>query len=144
MNEKKRIVQLLSRELDGEMTPLEKDELQRSILMEPELRREREAWKRVTGALSEGTADPKARLDVGRLTSRVLASTGPRIPARPRWSWLLAASTAFVVGGLLIAVVNQPEERAPAPVAARALDVDGFFGVASADDDRAAPVEIRF
>ncbi len=138
MIEKKRIAYLFARELDGEITPLERDELERSILAVPELRREREGWRRV----SESMAVESPRIEVARMTSRVLASRGPRIAVRARWSWALAASAAFAIGGFAIARRAAPPP-APVRIAQPAVpDVDRFFG--EDNEDRAALVEIRF
>ncbi len=61
---------LMARELDGELTELEREELERGLLSRPALRRERARWAAVQAAVSEG--QPEGRLMVPRVERGVL------------------------------------------------------------------------
>ena len=47
-----RLETLLQKELDGTLSPIERDELERTILLSPTYRKERAAWRRPRTARS--------------------------------------------------------------------------------------------
>lgn len=117
-----RLEHLLARELDGTLTPLEAEELERLALTDPQKRRERAGWRRVRAALAEphGLSDD---FDPARLTRAIMnaqaertsASPGPWVRLLERASvslrldrrWLFAGSTALVVA-LFFVVEREP------------------------------------
>src|SRR5688572_25835859 len=79
---KERTRLLMEKELDGELTPTEKDELERLLRADAEAAKEREAWRRFNRALV-ADLERAPKLDVTKLTARVLegAAAKPRTEA---------------------------------------------------------------
>jgi anti-sigma factor RsiW len=148
-----RLRHLMNRALDGELTRLEEEELERLLLAEPEARRDLAAWRRIEAGLSSPT--PKLD-DVDQLARKIIAraATEPRREGRSRP--LVSLSAIAVLGlaavsflaasrdgserpanGKHAAVVRTPRTEDRPPVEVRLGEIAG----ASADQSL---VRIRF
>jgi anti-sigma factor RsiW len=95
-----RLRHLIQRALDGELTRLEEEELERLLLAEPEVRRDLAAWRRVEAGMRAPA--PKLR-DVDQMAREILsrARTEPRPVRRPR-----PAVAVYALALLGLAVVS--------------------------------------
>src|SRR5436853_68803 len=95
MSDARRLDYLMNRELDGEITPVEREELDRLSLAEPSARRAREAWKRFQAGLRREPS--AASLDAAMIARRAMTSRPRRSSFRFLPRWVLAGSTLGVV-----------------------------------------------
>jgi hypothetical protein len=147
MAENKRLVQLLEKELDGALSSVERDELERLIRLEPARRREREVWRRVAAGIAEPVVAP--RIETARMTARVLneRSRALRVRSFRPFRALLAASTLAAIAMVFFASRHVPvhvDVQKPAVARIVKPPVDVFVDESFAEDDRSALVEIRF
>jgi anti-sigma factor RsiW len=124
-----RLMHLLKRELDGELTPIEAEELERLCLSSPEARAERRAWRRMQASL-RSTIDSEA-LDVDALAAK-LSQRRVRPEARSR---RLPAAVACASILVLVAALWRDHRPPIAPAPEVRPEI-------SAKHDR-APVELR-
>jgi anti-sigma factor RsiW len=76
-----RLKQLIDKALDGELSAVEREELDRLLRMHPEGRRSLVFWQRFDGAISEAL-DRGPKLDVARMTKRVMSEQDRGAPRR--------------------------------------------------------------
>lgn len=133
-----RISHLLARALDGELSRLDSEELERMTRADPELRRRRAGWQRferaLGAALNEGPGLDRAAMAARIAAAAQTSAAAPRPPraARPRLAWALISAAALVLGVLWS---QQSGEVSPPALAQRErvpVEVGG---------DRAAPAE---
>lgn len=142
-----RLDKLLARERDGELTALEREELNRLSRLNPVVRRERAAWAEVEQILRAPVVHPEFRPH--RLARRIADQVQMRphlLRSGSRWVLAFAACCA-------VAVVTSDRSSPPNPKEAvtqvagqversRSLPVEvRFHGRGEADPD---PVEITF
>ncbi len=143
-----RVTLLMSRELDGTMSDLERAELDRKILLRPEARRDRASWKKVISALKE--EQPKKLLPMEKMAAQIVAEANQRPAPLPlnRMRRTVLAATLIAAGYGLIALVKPPETvkvSQPAPVAIASESAPVELTVDAVDDDEVAPITtIRF
>ena len=139
----KRLDALLRKELDGEISEIEKTELERLIRCEPTLRRERAAWTKTTSAMRDRPAprlavDPTANAIMARLSDR-------RVSKRALPFGLGSVVFAAAIAGLALLVVRpRPAPEAQTPAVARTTEpgpVEVELG--AVDDERDLLVTIR-
>lgn len=122
--EQQRLSYLLSRALDGELSRLEAEELERMTRADPALRRRRAGWQRVERALSSSMTEGPG-LDLEAMAARIGAAqrraAGPRapsaaLPARAprvsRLAWAALGAAALALSALW--VQRGPAEAPPA------------------------------
>jgi anti-sigma factor RsiW len=127
----------LSAYLDGELTPAEREVVERALAAEPRLRRSIEALRTVSWAVRRTVEVEADRADLTGLTDRVMA----RIPAAPSWlerlqsawrrPWIPVGMGALVAAAAVAFLVGRPE---PVPALAGVV-------VHSASTDSQAQVE---
>jgi anti-sigma factor RsiW len=148
---KKRLDTLLAKELDGDLTQLEREELERLSRIDPDSRRDRATWKRFDDALKE-SIDAMPRLERPRLARRVLAGRDrARSIARPLWLTLprvvLVGSSMLILALTLWRPTESKSARAPRSgvvVTAIAGDErDISVPPSSKDASSIGPVEVR-
>lgn len=125
---------LLKRELDGVLTPVESEELERLSLFCPEARGERRAWRRVERGL-KNALDQDTELDLEALNARITsARAAPVLPPPPvqRWSPALAGAGLLLVAAVVWTHVH-PRSPVHRPVVVERAPVELDL------DDRDAP-----
>lgn len=142
----RRIDHLLRRELDGELTRVESEELERLLLSEPEARAERRGWRRVEsslGALQSQKLDVESMARVIEQRRRQVSPAQRREPLIPRFSAVFALA-ALCTAAL---IVWRTEPHSPPPISAAAPRVEERVPVEVHLTDRAPEtglVTIRF
>lgn len=143
----RRIEQLLEKELDGELSATEREELERLILIEPSLRRERAAWSRVSASIAPERAPA---IELSRMTSKILNARSARLTVRRAW-WPRLAFASTAAAALAVVVLATRHHEAPPAVARKPAvaevvraPVDVFVDENAAEEDRTALTEIRF
>jgi anti-sigma factor RsiW len=142
-----KLERLLVRELDGELTDVERAELERGAYTAPDLRHERAGWSAVTSAMRERSAPRVNALKMASAVVRELPERHRR--ARPR-RLLFAAAAALAFAAL--SQVGPAKDRRPAraPIAEAShaaqmapvvIHVDHASFV---EDAEPVPVEIQF
>lgn len=138
---------LLARELDGELTDVERLELDRGAYTAPEIRRERETWSSIGEALRER---PAPKLNAAKMASRVAKQLPERRRAAVPRRLAFAAAAALAFVALTRATPSPSPVPATAPIAKVTVDTNGAPVVIQvddksfADDPEPVPVEIRF
>jgi hypothetical protein len=163
---KRRLDLLLDKELDGDITALEREELERLVRMEAGARRDRESWKRFDASLKT-SADSLPRIDRVRLLSRVMARrSSPMKPAASSiksramlvgssmlisalaiWSGVSARNKAKLpISGVVVTAVAADAGEPPLPtLASVGTPVEIRVGdLGSLDERDPSPVTIRF
>lgn len=133
-----RISHLLARALDGELSRLDTEELERLTRADPELRRRRAGWQRFERALGAAMNEGPG-LDRPAMAARIAAAAQttaaapqpPRVP-RPRLAWAVISAAALVLGVLWSQRIDEPSPPALAQRERVPVEVGG---------DRAAPAE---
>ena len=114
---KDRVSLLLSRELDGNLSDIERAELDRKILLVPQARRDRASWKKVIGTLK--IEPPKQRLPLERMAAQIAAeaSTRPQPLSLDRARSVVLAATLAAAGFALMVLmpVSPPVAKPPRP-----------------------------
>lgn len=101
MSEDARLRYLLARELDGEISALEAEELRRGLVASPSLRRERAAWSRVTEVIgAEGPGS--GSLSLPRIEQGVLRALRGAPPAPARSAPRRLRGLAVALGAALL------------------------------------------
>lgn len=152
MTQRERLRHLLDRECDGELTQVEAEELARGLWLEPELRREREVWRRLEGAAS--TSSPPPRLSTEGMAQRIVLALDQRPEVRPMarrasWGWALAAASLAAAVMLFVRVGEAPNPIHPPPnppalVVAKKPRAHAPVEVDLGDPTAQREVEIRF
>ena len=165
----KRTETLMNKELDGDLSPSEAVELERAEWTNPDLRRSRKGWQRVTDALNElGPRSPKVPVD--QWAAQIVQQSQPRIPwwvrmadgwADVRWRPMAVAAcavatTTFVLvsqwpvpavpssGLSSTARFQNPQARLQRRVQPPPAPVEIRVDDRVSDDRDDAPVSIRF
>jgi hypothetical protein len=146
----KRLERLLAKELDGEISRVELEELERLALADPEARRRRSFWRSVESEMHREMEQP-IELDLVRL-ARGIVTAGPAEQPRRGRRKTVALSVAAVLAVMVAGAPSKwsPEEQ-PVP-AGEVASRDGFsepppVHVRVAREqlhDSEAPVTIRF
>lgn len=155
MSSDRRMRQLLERDLDGELSSLESDELTRGLASRPHLRRERQVWADVQRVLAadDEPLPSLARARIERGVMERLRIRPHRRPVRPRARRVRLArglaTLLLTVGGFYTWASDRPllravgAQRALGPTRGPPVSID--VEVAAADtkaDER--PVTVTF
>ena len=138
-----RLHKLLARERDGDLTSLEREELERLSRLDPAVRRERAAWAEVERLLGAPAAVPAFRAH--RLARRIAdqAKSRPR-PVRVGYRWVFALAAC---GALAVVTVDDspPEPKQEVTrVAKRAVQPPVEVRLHGLGEGDPEPIDIRF
>ncbi len=128
-----RVTILMSNELDGTLSDLERAELERKILLCPEARRDRAGWQRLIGTLKAEAVEQR-RLPMERMAAEIVAQAAGRAPLIPfeRMRRVVLTATLAAAGLAVTVLARAPEPRPPPAEPVAKIEVD----------DPAAPVEL--
>ena len=109
-----RVTMLLSRELDGTLSELERSELDRKILLCPDARRDRAGWKKVIGAIKQDAPPKKLQLD--RMAAEITKQAKERAPLIPMERMRrVVLATAVLAAAFALFTIRPPREPVVKP-----------------------------
>jgi anti-sigma factor RsiW len=132
---------LVSLELDGSLTAIERAELERRALRDPETRRERATWARVIGLIA--SAGHPRRLHIEALAARIIRGVEQRALPLVRLRQAVLAASLAAAGFAALAVEPAPA-RPDAPKVAALTSSPVEVSLDEREDGADQPVVIRF
>lgn len=151
MSKRNRMTHLLDKELNGELSALEEDELKCLLRLSPDARRERKSWDKVITEIQRERPDTSRSLNVAALNQRVLRARQPgasdkrQKPAHVSWLVRIFGSTpVLVASSMLIALIVVSVGRLTESPVVEAENTPTRVGEVEAREPTAvfAPVEI--
>lgn len=137
---------LHAKELDGDLTDLERVELDRRVLLSPGLRRERAGWARIFAVLAHSGGRRRLRVEaMARIIVQEVDLRDAVARSRPRRAAF--AATLLAACSALFALTGLPPEPPAHPTRVAQLStgpVQLELGLDPPDEEDVAPVTIRF